>query len=65
MTRCWDANPNSRPDFQGIVDDLKARQFQLLPRVERQKVFAYVAEIEAMEARCYRTPIDLLPLPDT
>jgi serine/threonine protein kinase len=65
ITRCWDHNPSSRPDFQSIVDTLKGGQFQLLPGVESQKVLAYVTEIEAMELRCYRTPIYLPPLSDT
>jgi serine/threonine protein kinase len=59
ITHCWDGNPANRPDFRSVVDQLKDGKFQLLPGVEIEKVLTYVAEIEAMEVKCYRMPINL------
>jgi hypothetical protein len=61
---CWDDYPEERPDFWSFINLLKSGQFQLLPGVEIQKVLVYVAEIEAMETRCYHTPINLPPIHD-
>jgi serine/threonine protein kinase len=54
---CWARERSLRPSFDDVLGRLRSEEFRVLPGVDVEKVKAYVAEIEGLEAACLMTPL--------
>jgi hypothetical protein len=50
IPRCWLERPEARPSFQGIFDEFRSAEFNILPEVDCSKIKQAVGEVLAWEA---------------
>jgi serine/threonine protein kinase len=45
IRRCWSEEPTSRPSFEAILGEFRARRFAILPGIDREEVRGVVEEV--------------------
>jgi serine/threonine protein kinase len=53
ISRCWAQNPDDRPSFPEILEELKRTDFKIMPDVDSSRVREFVSEIDAKRANIF------------